>query len=241
MPGWPTEVPQGPDARPDASSHEPGARAHRLSYRRDACAHHRRRRAGGRCRGLPGPCARLRRLRPPAGRAGALCQRLSLDRTRRARRRRAMPGPRPGWTSSAGWASIRPTAPARARPMCARRWDLDYWSAAPVRGIWSGAGQRDAWRWRSGSRSPRPSNNNSPAIATPQQREPYSRTIHRKQPMTYCVALCLEDGLVMLADTRTNAGVDNISSFRQAAPVRGGRASGSSPSCRPAISPSRSR
>ncbi|TXK65842.1 peptidase [Alkalisalibacterium limincola] len=31
--------------------------------------------------------------------------------------------------------------------------------------------------------------------------------------MTYCVGLFLDDGLVMLADTRTNAGVDNISSF----------------------------
>jgi putative proteasome-type protease len=31
--------------------------------------------------------------------------------------------------------------------------------------------------------------------------------------MTYCVGLFLKDGLVMLADTRTNAGVDNISTF----------------------------
>ena len=31
--------------------------------------------------------------------------------------------------------------------------------------------------------------------------------------MTYCVGLCLRDGLVMLGDTRTNAGVDNISVF----------------------------
>ncbi|HVJ55597.1 MAG TPA: proteasome-type protease [Aliidongia sp.] len=31
--------------------------------------------------------------------------------------------------------------------------------------------------------------------------------------MTYCVGLDLEDGLVMLSDTRTNAGVDNISTF----------------------------
>jgi putative proteasome-type protease len=31
--------------------------------------------------------------------------------------------------------------------------------------------------------------------------------------MTYCVALFLKDGLVMLADTRTNAGVDNIATF----------------------------
>ena len=31
--------------------------------------------------------------------------------------------------------------------------------------------------------------------------------------MTYCVGLFLDEGLVMLADTRTNAGLDNISSF----------------------------
>lgn len=31
--------------------------------------------------------------------------------------------------------------------------------------------------------------------------------------MTYCVGLNLEDGLVMLGDTRTNAGVDNVSTF----------------------------
>ena len=31
--------------------------------------------------------------------------------------------------------------------------------------------------------------------------------------MTYCVGLLLKDGLVMLSDTRTNAGVDNISTF----------------------------
>jgi putative proteasome-type protease len=31
--------------------------------------------------------------------------------------------------------------------------------------------------------------------------------------MTYCVGLCLAQGLVMLSDTRTNAGLDNISTF----------------------------
>lgn len=31
--------------------------------------------------------------------------------------------------------------------------------------------------------------------------------------MTYCVGLSLRDGLVLLSDTRTNAGVDNISTF----------------------------
>ena len=31
--------------------------------------------------------------------------------------------------------------------------------------------------------------------------------------MTYCVGLYLKEGLVLLSDTRTNAGVDNISTF----------------------------
>lgn len=34
-------------------------------------------------------------------------------------------------------------------------------------------------------------------------------------PMTYCVALKLNQGLVFLADTRTNAGVDNISKVKK--------------------------
>ncbi len=33
--------------------------------------------------------------------------------------------------------------------------------------------------------------------------------------MTYCLALRLDDGLVFLADTRTNAGIDNISTYRK--------------------------
>jgi putative proteasome-type protease len=33
--------------------------------------------------------------------------------------------------------------------------------------------------------------------------------------MTYCVGMMLAEGLVMMADTRTNAGVDNISSYRK--------------------------
>ncbi|MEM0906080.1 MAG: peptidase [Pseudomonadota bacterium] len=33
--------------------------------------------------------------------------------------------------------------------------------------------------------------------------------------MTYCVGLLLRDGLVMVGDTRTNAGVDNIATFRK--------------------------
>jgi putative proteasome-type protease len=33
--------------------------------------------------------------------------------------------------------------------------------------------------------------------------------------MTYCVGLKLKAGLVLLSDTRTNAGVDNIARFRK--------------------------
>lgn len=33
--------------------------------------------------------------------------------------------------------------------------------------------------------------------------------------MTYCVGLLLNDGMVLLADTRTNAGLDNISVYRK--------------------------
>jgi putative proteasome-type protease len=33
--------------------------------------------------------------------------------------------------------------------------------------------------------------------------------------MTYCVALCLNEGLVFLSDTRTNAGVDQVGIFRK--------------------------
>ena len=33
--------------------------------------------------------------------------------------------------------------------------------------------------------------------------------------MTYCVGILVEQGLAMLADTRTNAGVDNISMYRK--------------------------
>src|SRR3954464_1987187 len=33
--------------------------------------------------------------------------------------------------------------------------------------------------------------------------------------MTYCLAMRLTDGLVFLSDTRTNAGVDNVSTYRK--------------------------
>lgn len=33
--------------------------------------------------------------------------------------------------------------------------------------------------------------------------------------MTYCVAMLLDTGLVFLSDSRTNAGIDQISTFRK--------------------------
>ena len=33
--------------------------------------------------------------------------------------------------------------------------------------------------------------------------------------MTYCLGMLLEQGLIMMADTRTNAGIDNFSSFKK--------------------------
>ena len=35
--------------------------------------------------------------------------------------------------------------------------------------------------------------------------------------MTYCVGMMLKQGLVFMSDTRTNAGLDNISTFRKMA------------------------
>ena len=40
--------------------------------------------------------------------------------------------------------------------------------------------------------------------------------------MTYCLAMRLDDGLVFLADTRTNAGVDNVSTYRKLHVLRPG-------------------
>lgn len=42
--------------------------------------------------------------------------------------------------------------------------------------------------------------------------------------MTYCLAMLLDEGLIMMADTRTNAGVDNFSSYRKLHTLAEGRA-----------------
>src|SRR5471032_1989370 len=42
-----------------------------------------------------------------------------------------------------------------------------------------------------------------------------SSQIHELTRMTYCVAMHLADGLVFISDSRTNAGIDQISTFRK--------------------------
>jgi putative proteasome-type protease len=39
--------------------------------------------------------------------------------------------------------------------------------------------------------------------------------ISEQPAMTYCVGILIEDGLVMMADTRTNAGLDNVATYRK--------------------------
>src|SRR4249919_513480 len=41
------------------------------------------------------------------------------------------------------------------------------------------------------------------------------RTSESRESMTYCCGILVRDGLVMIADTRTNAGLDNVSTFRK--------------------------
>ena len=41
------------------------------------------------------------------------------------------------------------------------------------------------------------------------------RLLKGKRDMTYCVGLLLNKGMVLLSDTRTNAGLDNISTYRK--------------------------
>src|SRR5436309_3334584 len=38
---------------------------------------------------------------------------------------------------------------------------------------------------------------------------------NKPNQMTYCCGVLVRDGLVMIADTRTNAGLDNVSTFRK--------------------------
>ncbi len=55
-----------------------------------------------------------------------------------------------------------------------------------------------------------------PDHARPPPRRTTASTRARKaDDVTYCIAMRLDEGLVFLADTRTNAGVDNVSTYRK--------------------------
>jgi putative proteasome-type protease len=45
--------------------------------------------------------------------------------------------------------------------------------------------------------------------------EAFSRSSGEHLAMTYCVGILVREGVVMMGDTRTNAGVDNISTYRK--------------------------
>src|SRR5215217_8532121 len=53
----------------------------------------------------------------------------------------------------------------------------------------------------------------TPKLGTSLAAEKFGRA--RGPGMTYCCGILVRDGLVMIADTRTNAGLDNVSTFRK--------------------------
>ena len=59
--------------------------------------------------------------------------------------------------------------------------------------------------------------------------------------MTYCCGILVRDGMVMIADTRTNAGLDNISTFRKLHVFRAARRAGDGAAPPPATCRSASR
>src|SRR5205085_7547178 len=73
------------------------------------------------------------------------------------------------------------------------------------RGARSERGGSGAFRDRSGFAQP----SRGPGCAVRAEEE------IRRHQMTYCVGIKLNAGLVFLSDSRTNAGVDNISTFRK--------------------------
>ena len=100
---------------------EPQSRDH-LRHRSDPCRHHRRRSVRAQARRLPGPHPYLHRRGAQPRHSGALCQRPFPPQRRRDRAGRR---PRLGRglcaTTSAGSASIRPTASAPPTRMCGSR------------------------------------------------------------------------------------------------------------------------
>ena len=118
-----------------------------------------------------------------------------------AERRPATPGPK---RMSRAWAGLASTSPTTCRPT--KRYvriatGRDHREAMPVSGIRLGQSRGtacdDASPWSS-----------NPALA---------RKVADSDGilMTYCVGLKIDRGLVFMSDTRTNAGIDCISTFRK--------------------------
>ena len=113
-----------------------------------------------------------------------------------------MPGPRPG-SSDLGWVAFDPTNgictdDAYVRVACG----LDYRDAAPIAGARSGGGGEELTV--------------EVRVSETRRRRSSSRRAEETDArMTYCLGMLLDAGLIMIADTRTNAGVDDISSFRK--------------------------
>src|SRR5215468_10408153 len=107
-------------------------------------------------------------------------------------RRPATPGPRPMSRTWAGSALIQPMASPLPTPMCGWRYVLP----------------RRVSRFRiKGDALPKGYPHRYNLVAGSSEKS--------KKQMTYCCGILVQAGLVMVADTRTNAGLDNISTFRK--------------------------
>ena len=118
--------------------------------------------------------------------------------------------------TSAGSGSTPPTASAPTDAHVRVAVGLDYLGAAPVRGTRYGGGGEalavDVSR-RPGAAAVAELSRLQPL---PRRRARYNRAgLGERLRMTYCCGILVRDGLVMIADTRTNAGLDNISTFRK--------------------------
>ena len=114
------------------------------------------------------------------------------------------------WVDGLGWVGFDPAnhvCPTEryVRLACG----LDAASAAPIRGTRRGGETRLLTSWSKSSSKQRP------AAVTRQTGALGHGSSLGTLPMTYCVALRLDRGLVFAADTRTNAGVDNVAQYRK--------------------------
>src|SRR6202166_1970922 len=117
---------------------------------------------------------------------------------------------------SGGSASIRPTALAPRRPMCGSRW---AWIISARRRCaardTAAAAKPSKWRCMSTKRASSPRVSTLPDTGPPRYNLAARGPEKKSDTMTYCCGILVRDGLVMIADTRTNAGLDNVSTFRK--------------------------